>query len=254
MTAGNNRKENKFKKKGQPEAELPEEPVIEEETITEEKKEKEKKQKEKKKKDKDANTKKGTKEKDVRLKRIFGILFLCLAVFLGFAFISYLVSFFSGHHQDLGYQVFNENVQIENKTGSAGVFLAQTLIKESFGLGAFYFVYLFFVVGLWLAFDNKLKFWSLWKYALVCLVWLPLFFGFLSHPDNGISSCAILGGAVGLELNSLLYNYTGWVGVLLILIFLFLVFAIYEFNLTFKRFKECIDGFGNWATQTGSMS
>ena len=33
-------------------------------------------------------------------------------------------------------------------------------------------------------------------------------------------------------------DYTGWIGVLLILIFLFLVFAIYQFNLTLNYFKQ----------------
>ena len=172
------------------------------------------------------------------MKRIIGILFICLAVFLGIALISYLVSFFSGHHQEYGYQVFNQKVDITNRTGRAGVFLGQTLIKESFGIGSFFFVYLLALIGLWLTDNTRIKMWSLWKYALMSLVWFPLFFGFLSDPDTGLSSCAIFGGAVGRWLNANLHNYTGWIGVLLILIFLFLVFAVYQFNLTFNHIKQ----------------
>ena len=244
MATGNNRKENTFKKRATVEPELTEDTFLEEKNIKE-KEEKEEKKKQKKtnnnnkpKKNIDTDSKKNDKEKDGKLKRIFGILFLCMAVFLCFAFISYLISFFSGHHQELGNQIFNQDVKIENNTGSAGVFLAQTLIKESFGIGAFYFVYLLTAIGLWLAFDRNLKIWSLWKYALLCLVWFPLFFSFLASPECGLKSCAIFGGAVGLWLYNILNTYTGWIGVLLILIFLFLAFAVYEFNLNFKRFKE----------------
>jgi S-DNA-T family DNA segregation ATPase FtsK/SpoIIIE len=94
------------------------------------------------------------------------------------------------------------------------------------------------LIGLWLTDNARIKMWSLWKYALMSLVWVPLFFGFLSDPDTGLSSCAIFGGAVGRWLNAILHNYTGWIGVLLILIFLFLVFAVYQFNMTFNHIKQ----------------
>jgi len=241
MTAGNNRKENTFRKK-EPEFEIVEPtPVITEETDEKKSKKSSPKQDKKPTKAKEPKPQKPQKEKrqgDGRMKRIFGILFICLAVFLGIALISYLVSFFSGHHQEYGYQVFNQKVDISNRTGRAGVFLGQTLIKESFGIGSFFFVYLLALIGMWLTDNARIKMWSLWKYALMCLVWIPLFFGFLSDPDTGLSSCAIFGGAVGRWLNANLHNYTGWIGTLLILIFLFLVFAVYQFNLTFNHIKQ----------------
>ncbi len=238
MATANNRKENTFKTKALPEAEPLEQQTIE----TEEKKPKKESSKKSEKSPKGKEVKpqkaKDKKESDGRITKIIGILFICLAVFLGLALISYLVSFFSGHHQEYGYQIFSKSIHIQNRTGSAGVFLAQTLIKESFGIGAFFFVYLLTIIGLRLTNSAKIKMWNIWKYALVSLVWLPLFFGFLSCPVNGLSSCAIFGGAVGLWLNTLLMNYTGWIGVLLILIFLFLVFAVYQFNLTLNYFKD----------------
>ena len=239
MTAGNNRKENTFKTKATFEVE-----PFEEQTITtEEKKKEEKPKKEKSKKNektpksKDSKPQKTNKkeESDGRVKHIIGIMFICLAVFLFLALISYLVSFFSGHHQEFGYQIFSQKVQIENRTGRAGVFLAQTLIKESFGLGAFFFVYLLTIIGLWLTDTAKIKMWSIWKYALLSLVWLPLFFAFIAV---SAPKCAIFGGAVGMWLNNLLTNYVGKVGVIIILAFLFLVFAVYQFNLTLNYFKE----------------
>ena len=240
MATGNNRKENTFKKKDIPEPELLEEREIIEEKV--EKKEGKSKKETSKKNEKNTKSKeskpqknKEKQESDGRLSKIIGILFLCLAVFLGIALISYLVSFFSGHHQEFGYQIFSQKVNIENRTGRGGVFLAQTLLKESFGIGSFFFVYLLTLIGLRLNDSAKIKMWSVWKWALFCLVWLPLFFAFIAM---AVPKCAIFGGAVGLWLNTILTQYVGNTGVIIILAFLFLVFAVYQFNLTLNYFKQ----------------
>jgi len=240
MATGNNRKENTFKKKDIPEPELLEEREIVEEKV--EKKEGKSKKETAKKSNKASKEKESKPQKDKvrqesdgRLSKIIGILFLCLAVFLGIALISYLVSFFSGHHQEFGYQIFSQKVNIENRTGRGGVFLAQTLLKESFGIGSFFFVYLLTLIGLRLNDSAKIKMWSVWKWALFCLVWLPLFFAFIA---TAAPKCAIFGGAVGLWLNTILTQYVGNTGVIIILAFLFLVFAVYQFNLTLNYFKE----------------
>ena len=240
MATGNNRKENTFKKQ-EPEFEIVEPtPVITEETSEktgDEKKSKKSSPKQDKKptKPKETKPKKETQQGGSKMKRIVGILFICFAVFLGISLVSYLVSFFSGSYQEYGYQIFSQKLNITNRTGRAGVFLGQTLIKEAFGIGAFFLIYLLTLIGLWLTDNARIRMWSLWKYTLLSLVWLPLFFGFLAM---SAPKCAIFGGAVGLWLNTTLYNYIGWIGVLLIIIFLFLVFAVYQFNLTFNHIKQ----------------
>jgi S-DNA-T family DNA segregation ATPase FtsK/SpoIIIE len=243
MTAGNNRKENTFRTQTLPETEL----VEEQEIVVEEPKKEEKTKKEvpkkaektekapKSKEPKPQKPKKEPKATDGRVRRIVGILFVCLAVYLFIALLSYFFSFFGGNHQEFGYQIFNEKIHLDNCTGALGAFLSQTLIKESFGVGAFFFVYLLGLIGLRLLEVAKIKMWSIWKYALLCLVWLPLFFAFIAV---SVPQCAIFGGAVGLWLNTLLTNYIGNAGVIIILAFLFLVFAVYQFNLTLNYFKQ----------------
>ena len=92
MAEKNNRRENTFRTKATTEAELVEEKVI----TTEERPKKESPKKGEKAKGKDSKSQqvKEKKEGDGRITKIIGILFLCLAVFLAFAFISYLVSFY----------------------------------------------------------------------------------------------------------------------------------------------------------------
>ena len=235
MAEKNNRRENTFKTKGATDIEPFEQQLIDTEENKKEEKPKKKSDKSPKNKESKPQKNKVKQESDGRLSKLIGILFLCLAVFLGIALISYLVSFFSGHHQEYGYQIFSQKINIENRTGRAGVFLAQTLIKESFGIGAFFFVYLLTLIGLRLNDSAKIKMWSVWKWALLCLVWLPLFFAFIA---TAAPKCAIFGGAVGLWLNTILTQYVGNTGVIIILAFLFLIFAVYQFNLTLNYFKE----------------
>ena len=175
------------------------------------------------------------KEPDGRIKRIIGILFICLGVYLFIALLSYLFSFFGGHHQEFGYQIFDQNIDLKNRTGRLGAFLSQTLIKESFGIGSFFFVYLLTIIGLRLTDNARIRMWRIWKYAVMSLVWLPLLFAFIA---SSAKQCAIFGGAVGLWLYTLLNNYVGKAGIVIVLVFIFLGYAVYQFNLTFNYFKQ----------------
>ena len=227
------KRENTLREKPAEKPAIEEKPIIEEIPIKEEKKSEGKKQKkpQKEPKSKPPKEKKEKKPSEGRARIIIGILLLCLAIFLFVAFISYFGSFFSGHHQEFGAQVFSQDLNLDNRTGSLGAWLAQTLIKESFGIGAFFFVYLVLVIAFQLLVNSRIRLWRVWKYALLSLVWFPLFFAFIPAPK-----CAIFGGATGAWLNTNLSNYIGRAGVILVLVFTFLIFAIYQFNITFAYF------------------
>lgn len=220
-----------------------EQPVIEQKLIEEFKtseveeknkgKDKEKKAKSKEQKTKQDKTKKEKKPSDGKKRIIIGSLVLCLAVFLCVAFGSFLHSFFSGNHQEYGSQVFNQEITLDNTTGAIGAWIAQTLIKESFGLGAFFFVYLLLTIGFKLVINTRFRMWNIWKYALLGLVWTPLFFAFIPAPK-----CAIFGGAIGKWTCEILTTYVGRVGTTLVLVFTFLIYAVYEFNITFAYFRR----------------
>ena len=229
------KRENTLREKPAEKPAIEEKPVIEEVPIKEEKKSEDKKSKkpQKEPKSKPPKEKKEKQPSEGRARIIIGILLLCLAIFLFVAFISYFGSFFSGHHQEFGAQVFSQDLKLDNRTGSLGAWLAQTLIKESFGIGAFFFVYLVMVIAFKLLVNSKIRLWKVWKYALLSLVWFPLFFAFIPAPK-----CAIFGGATGAWLNTNLSNYIGRAGVILVLVFTFLIFAIYQFNITFAYFRK----------------
>ena len=198
-----------------------------------EKKEKKEKDKEKTKKPKEPRTGKP----DPRIRYGIGFLVLCLAFFLALSLISYFISYFNGSYQETGAMLFNKAIQFDVITGKFGSFLAQVLIKESFGLGAFYFVYVLTIVGLRLTIGSKIKMWNLWKFAIMSLAWLPLFFAFI-HFVAPNRACEIFGGAVGKFLNDTIFNFMGKSGVILTIILVFLLYLLFEYNLNIDAIRQ----------------
>ena len=169
--------------------------------------------------------------------KVLGGLLIFFAFWLFLALVSYLVS---GYY-DSGINTGNKSSFasiLENITGSVGNFLSGILIKESFGIGAFFVVVLLFYLGVLLVSKRKiLKAWDIWKYSLISFVWLPLFlslfFSSTKTPD--------FVGAIGSQLNVLLSHYIGIVGVVILVFFSFAIYVIYTFKLSFKlpeRFKK----------------
>lgn len=219
MSVENKKKENTFKSKPSPKKEnndiVTELPVNKEETTS-------KKQKKTQKKDE-------IKEIDPRIWKICGFVIIAISLYLFLALVSYYISSFGEFFQP-------GSEELKNITGSIGGSLSQLLTKESFGVGAFYFVYLLVSLGLYPAFSIKIKWWTLWEYAMISLLWIPLFFATL--PDN----CAIFGGAVGQMLFDFLFQYIGMVGIVLILTCAFIIYAVFDLNIRFafisKIFKH----------------
>ena len=246
--AENKKKENTFKPKPQP-------PLVVEETVptiteeepikkaAEKKERKTEKAKESTEKPKTEKPKKEKKTKtssdtpDPRIRYVVGFLVLCLDLFLAISFVSYLSSYFSGNYNESGTYLFNKAIQFDVITGKLGCYLSQVLIKESFGIGAFYFVYLLTLIGLHFTIDTKIKMWNVWKWAIMLLAWVPLLFGFI-HFVAPNRACEIFGGAVGQFLNANIYNFMGKSGVILTIIFFFLLYLVFEYNLNMDAFKE----------------
>ena len=201
----------------------------------------EKRAPEKKKSEKTEKPKK-TKEKrsgepDPRIRYGIGFVVLCIAFFLAISLISFFVSYFSGSYEETGTLLFNKAIQVDVITGKFGAFLSQILVKESFGIGAFFFVYLLTIIGLHLTFRSKIKMWNIWKFAIMSLVWLPLLFAFI-HFVAPNKACEIFGGAVGEFLNAKIFNFMGKSGVILTIVLVFLLYLLFEYNLNIDAIRQ----------------
>ena len=235
--AENKIRENTFKPKPQPT--VTEGPIV---VPKEEPKPKKKLEEPKEKPKKAEKPKKEKKEKqprtfDPRIKYVAGFLILCLGFFLAISILSFFTSYFGGSYHETGTTLFGKAIQFDSITGSFGAYLAQVLVKESFGIGALYFVYLLTIIGLHYTFGSKIKMWNLWKWAIMMLAWIPLLFGFINFVAPN-KACEIFGGAVGKFLNANIFSFMGKSGVVLTIVFVFLLFLLFEFNLNMDAFKE----------------
>ncbi|MBR3711216.1 MAG: DNA translocase FtsK 4TM domain-containing protein [Bacteroidales bacterium] len=232
-------KENTFKPKPQPKQ------VIEDSFETKqapEKKQALEKKTEKPKKEKAVKETKDQKDKkphasDPRVKYIAGVLVLCLAFFLAISLLSFFVSYFNGSYHETGATLFGKAIQFDNFTGKFGSYLSQILVKESFGLGSIFFVYLLTIIGLRLTIGRRIKMWNVWIHAIMLLAWIPLLFGFINFAAPN-KACEIFGGAVGKFLNANIYSFMGKSGVILTLVFVFLLYLLFQFNLNIDTFRE----------------
>jgi DNA segregation ATPase FtsK/SpoIIIE, S-DNA-T family len=194
---------------------------------------------------------------DDRFKKIIGVFFLFASIYLMLAFLSFFLNWFNEITDDyfadlpIGTVLTDTELRISNWTGNLGAFSSQFMVKDGFGLGAIYFVFLLTTIGIRLLFGYKIIGpWGLWKYAIMSLLWLPLFFGFI-FPSDPLN---IFGGVVGAFLTSYLTAVLGKAGVIITLAFVFLAYLIMTFAMTFsfKRKEKNIKA-NNSKTSPGEL-
>lgn len=148
------------------------------------------------------------KESDGRVRVCFGIFFLLVSIFMLIAFAS-------------PYLGFSSEALWLKKTG-------QFMSEEMFGIGTAYIIFLIGLLGVsMIAKSSFIKGWTLWKYGLVFMLWLPILLATLRLPD-------LYYGRVGYRCYVFLAQYIGLVGVILLLVFTALIFSIFTFNIRFN--------------------
>lgn len=176
-----------------------------------------------------------------KFKKLIGVLLVFTALYLLMAFTSFFINWFSQITDDIftnmpASQLFTDvEMNIRNWTGNLGAFMAQFLVKEGFGLGAYYLVIILFSIGIQLGTGiSLLKPWPMWKYGFFSLLWLPLLLSMLfqSDPYN------ILGGVLGHFVHSYLKGLIGTAGIVIALLFSFAAWLVTTFNLTFSSKRE----------------
>lgn len=170
---------------------------------------------------------------NAKVKNITGLGIIFLSVILLLSFISHLFtgsadqSLLNAAPGDIG-----ENDQIKNLLGKFGARISQKLITDWFGLAAFSFIPVLFIIGFKLLFKITLiPLKPLFKYTLFTLLWLPAFLGFFFTSSNLL----MLGGGVGKTVNMYLGFFLGSVGTILFIIFVLIGFIAVNFNISFAK-------------------
>lgn len=164
-------------------------------------------------------------------KIIFGSLLIVLSIALFFSFTSFYFTW--QEDQSMLTQFADRNAQASNLLNKFGASVSHFFMYQGFGLASFVFPFLLAVTGLYLflGLDGK-RLVSKWIWGLVGVIWGSVALGFFG------SNFPLLGGLIGYEMNDFLQDYTGKIGVFLILIFVLMVILVQLFNFTPEGFAN----------------
>ena len=174
--------------------------------------------------------------RDVRSMRIAGLAVLLFSAFTALACISYL---FSGtHDQQLFVGSGGLNESFQNWMGGLGASWAHALMFHFAGIAALCIPLLTFLVGMrMLTGKHLLPFLKTIRVSIGVMLFLPLAIGFFAHRTNPIPfdhiEILINGlfvGGYGVVATQFCVSHFGWMGTLLGITFVLIVFFIVNFN------------------------
>ena len=174
--------------------------------------------------------------RDVRSMRIAGLAVLLFSAFTALACISYL---FSGtHDQQLFVGSGGLNGSFQNWMGGLGASWAHALMFHFAGIAALCIPLLTFLVGMrMLTGKHLLPFLKTIRVSIGVMLFLPLAIGFFAHRTNPIPfdhiEILINGlfvGGYGVVATQFCVSHFGWMGTLLGITFVLIVFFIVNFN------------------------
>jgi DNA segregation ATPase FtsK/SpoIIIE, S-DNA-T family len=173
--------------------------------------------------------------KDPKFHNISGIFIMLSSFCLVFAFVSYL---FSGKYdQSVVESIFNTNVresgkEVQNWLGIIGAFVSYFFIFRWFGIAAFLFIPIFFVVGYRMVFKTELISLSRTIVLSAFFIFLiSLSLGYIVLMTGGETTLGYLSGGIGFEMASVINAFIGW-GTPFLIFFCLMTFVIYFFNIT----------------------
>ncbi len=145
-------------------------------------------------------------------KIILGSLLILFSIALFISFASFYFSWQAD--QSLLTEFADRNEGAENLLNKFGASVSHFFMYRGFGLASFIFPVLLCLTGLYLflGIDRK-GLLGKWVWGLVFLIWTSIALGFFALEKP------LLGGLIGYEMNDFLQDYTGKIGVLLLLLF-----------------------------------
>lgn len=156
-------------------------------------------------------------------KIILGSLLILFSIALFFSFASFYFTWQAD--QSLLTEFADRNEQAENLLNKFGASISHFFMYRGFGLASFIFPVLLCITGLYLFLGLERKgLLGKWVWGLVFLLWTSIALGFFALEQP------LLGGRVGYEMNDFLQDYTGKIGVLLLLLFGLMVILVRLFK------------------------
>lgn len=172
--------------------------------------------------------------KDRRLQLTVGLFLLLVSVFVFVACVSYL---FTGKADQSVVESAGVEGLVESGREAAnwmklwGAYASHYLIFKWFGIAAFLIPPFLFILGYKVVFGKALvDITRAFVFVVFFLIWLSLLMGSLIKGTSGVTEWSFFSGGMGYELALIFDNLLGF-GTILFLIFTFLVFVIFYFDI-----------------------
>ena len=167
------------------------------------------------------------------LRMVSGIILVFTGIVMLLSFISYLLNWKEDQSQ---LNTWNDPAfEVKNIFGKLGVWFGDSFIYQGLGAISILLALWFILIGTLIIF--KLKKFPILRTTLTMLfflLWSPLFLSFII-PDH-----QIFGGRMGFELKMILMDLVDFLGIILILAFSFLLFAVLEWRITPEKIANKI--------------
>jgi len=158
-------------------------------------------------------------------KIILGSLLMLFSIALFFSFVSFYFTW--QDDQSLLTEFKDRNEEAKNLLNKFGATVSHFFVYKGFGISSLILPFLLCLSGIYmfLSLDKKglLK---KWVWGLIFLIWISIALGFFADESP------LLGGLVGYEMNDFLQDYTGKIGVLLLLVFGLIFISVRLFKIT----------------------
>ncbi len=158
-------------------------------------------------------------------KIIWGAFLFILGIALFLSFTSYFFSWKAD--QDIVGDFTNRENITQNWLNIFGANIGELFVYKGFGIASLIIAFLLILTGIFYFFDfNKTKLSKYWFWGSLVTIWISISLGFFSNLNP------LFSGVVGFEINDLLQDYLGFIGAILLMSFLFLVYIIVRLEIT----------------------
>ena len=171
-----------------------------------------------------------------KFKVVFGYILLFSSLVLFASFISYIFNWkVDQSNVDM---IFDRDIEVENILGKTGAYISHLFIYKLFGFSSFVLPIILLVSSYYILFNKKIfDLFGKINWLLVLLIWTTILSGYLKN------YFPVQSGIVGFEVNLFLESYIGRIGILLILIFSFIISIAILFNVTPSGTLSLINNF-----------
>jgi S-DNA-T family DNA segregation ATPase FtsK/SpoIIIE len=156
-------------------------------------------------------------------KIILGSLLMLFSIALFFSFVSFYFNW--QDDQSLLSEFHDRNEEAKNLLNKFGAAVSHFFVYKGFGIATLILPILLCLSGLYMFLGLEQKgMLKKWIWGLVFMIWISIAMGFFAYTQP------LLGGLVGFEMNDFLQDYTGKIGVMLLLVFGLVLIMVRLFN------------------------